>query len=103
MKNALLRRQLAEFGALLHHEWEHKRRVSAKISSPELDRLYDTARQNGALGGKILGAGGGGFLLLYCDYERKHMVSEKMMELGCTVTDFSLEPAGLQTWRVHHN
>jgi D-glycero-alpha-D-manno-heptose-7-phosphate kinase len=103
MKNAMLRRELGEFGELLHQEWEHKKRVSSKISDAQLDALYDTAREHGALGGKVTGAGGGGYMLLYCQTGRKHAVGEKLKELGCTITDFSFEPLGLQTWRVHHH
>lgn len=101
MKNALLRRRLDEFGELLHHVWEHKRRMSPKISTPELDEMYDVARREGALGGKITGAGGGGYMLLYCRYDRKHRVAEAVKQFGSVITDFAFEPMGLQTWRVN--
>jgi D-glycero-alpha-D-manno-heptose-7-phosphate kinase len=100
MKSALLRRHLDEFGRLLGEEWEYKKRVSDKISNASLDELYRAACKEGALGGKITGAGGGGFMLLYCDYERKHRVAEKMSEMGCSILDLRIEPLGLQTWRV---
>jgi D-glycero-alpha-D-manno-heptose-7-phosphate kinase len=100
MKNALLRRKLDDFGAMLHDEWQTKKKMSNRISSPELDSLYVAARNEGALGGKILGAGGGGYMLLYCQFGAKHRVAQRLTELGCTVTDFGLEPLGLQTWRV---
>jgi D-glycero-alpha-D-manno-heptose-7-phosphate kinase len=101
MKNALLRRELDNFGELLHREWQQKKTLSTRISNPQLDRLYETAREFGALGGKITGAGGGGYMLLYCPAERKHPVAAKLKELGCTIIDMSLEPMGLQTWRVN--
>lgn len=101
MKKALLRRQLDNFGELLHTEWQYKKTLSPKISNVELDRLYETAREYGALGGKITGAGGGGYMLLYCPVERKRPVAAKLKELGCTIIDISLEPLGLQTWRVN--
>jgi D-glycero-alpha-D-manno-heptose-7-phosphate kinase len=100
MKNAILRRELGDFGALLHEEWEHKQKVSSKISNAQLDALYQLARERGALGGKVTGAGGGGYMLLYCRSGKKHIVAEKLKEQGCTITDFSLEPSGLQTWRA---
>ncbi len=99
MKNALLRRELDDFGELLHREWQHKKTLSSRISNSQLDRLYEVAREYGALGGKITGAGGGGYMLLYCPAERKHSVAAKLKELGCTIVDMSLEPMGLQTWR----
>jgi D-glycero-alpha-D-manno-heptose-7-phosphate kinase len=101
MKNALLRRELDNFGELLHREWQYKKTLSSRISNPQLDRLYETAREHGALGGKITGAGGGGYMLLYCPIERKHSVAAKLKDLGCTIIDISLEPMGLQTWRAN--
>jgi D-glycero-alpha-D-manno-heptose-7-phosphate kinase len=103
MKNALLRRELDNFGELLHKEWQFKKTLSSKISNPQLDMLYDIARANGALGGKITGAGGGGYMLLYCPAERKHDAAAKLKELGCTIIDISFEPMGLQTWRRNSN
>ena len=73
MKNALLRGSLLEFGELLHQTWEHKKRFSKSITSSHIDALYKAGRENGAIGGKILGAGGGGYLLLFCKFEKKHI------------------------------
>ena len=101
MKNALLRRELDNLGELLHKEWQYKKMLSSKISNPRLDMLYETARELGALGGKITGAGGGGYMLLYCPADRKHSVATKLKELDCTILDISLEHMGLQTWRVN--
>jgi D-glycero-alpha-D-manno-heptose-7-phosphate kinase len=67
MKEALLCGDLERFGHLLDDAWQAKKRVSHRISSPRIDGLYQAAREQGALGGKITGAGGGGFLLLYCE------------------------------------
>jgi D-glycero-alpha-D-manno-heptose-7-phosphate kinase len=63
--------QLAEFGELLHEHWEHKRRRSARMSNPQIDEWYDLGRRNGALGGKLVGAGGGGFLMFYAEDHRR--------------------------------
>ncbi len=103
MKNALLRRHLNEFAELLHEEWEYKKKTSNEISNSRIDELYDVARANGALGGKISGAGGGGYMLLYCLFDKKHKVAEKLSALGCTVADFAFEPLGLQTWMVNRD
>jgi D-glycero-alpha-D-manno-heptose-7-phosphate kinase len=101
MKRALLRRELDNFGELLHREWQYKKTLSSRISNAQLDELYESAREYGALGGKITGAGGGGYMVLYCPIERKHAVAAKLKELGCTIIDIGLEPMGLQTWRVN--
>jgi D-glycero-alpha-D-manno-heptose-7-phosphate kinase len=64
-KEALESGQLIRFGEIMHEHWEHKRRRSAGISNPEIDAWYSLAMRNGAVGGKLVGAGGGGFLLFY--------------------------------------
>jgi D-glycero-alpha-D-manno-heptose-7-phosphate kinase len=101
MKNALLQHRLAEFGELLDAAWQAKRRMSDRISNPRIDELYDSARAAGALGGKVTGAGGGGYLLLYCDGNHKHDVARKMRELGAEVDEFAFENSGVRTWRVN--
>jgi D-glycero-alpha-D-manno-heptose-7-phosphate kinase len=100
MKDALLQRRLHDFGALLHEAWEAKKRMSNRISNDRIDMLYETARSLGAIGGKVTGAGGGGFMLFQCDYRSKHRVAQAMTELGAPVQDFAFEPAGLRTWRA---
>lgn len=101
MKEALLTRKFNEFGELLHWEWQAKKRLSPKISTSRIDELYDAARRAGAIGGKLTGAGGGGCLLLYCPFERKHAVASEMKARGCTIMDFTFAWNGLETWRVN--
>lgn len=100
MKNALLRGQLTEFGALLHDAWENKKKMAQQISNPFIDELYETARKNGALGGKVSGAGGGGYMFFYCPFDRKHLVAEALEKMGAQVVDFNFDFCGLQTWEV---
>jgi D-glycero-alpha-D-manno-heptose-7-phosphate kinase len=76
MREALFSEDLTGFGTMLDHGWQMKRRLSGKISSPEIDAWYAAAREAGALGGKITGAGGGGYMLLYCPVERQDDVRE---------------------------
>jgi len=57
----------ADFGALMHEHWEHKRKRSAGMSNPQIDEWYELGRKNGAVGGKLVGAGGGGFLMFYAE------------------------------------
>ena len=100
MKNALLQGQLTNFGRLLHEAWINKKQMARQITTATIDALYETARQYGALGGKILGAGGGGYLLLYCEFDKKHLIAEKLEKLGGQVVEFTFEKSGLQTWEV---
>jgi D-glycero-alpha-D-manno-heptose-7-phosphate kinase len=100
MKNALLQGQLNLFGELLHQAWIEKKQLAGPISNEKIDHLYHIALAKGALGGKILGAGGGGYLLLYCPYNRKHIIAAELEKVGGQITPFSFEDQGLTTWRV---
>lgn len=68
-------RNIIEFGKLLHKSWQIKKQLSKKISNPEIDSVYEKALKNGAVGGKLLGAGGGGFMLLFVKPENRQKVS----------------------------
>jgi D-glycero-alpha-D-manno-heptose-7-phosphate kinase len=80
------------FGRLLHRGWELKKQMASKISNGEIDDIYTTALKAGALGGKITGAGGGGFLLLYCPREKQYQVRDALRSLRELA--FHLEPDG---------
>ncbi len=98
MKDALLRGNLTEFGTLLGRAWDYKKQMSPKISNPHIDELYEAAMKHGAIGGKVTGAGGGGYMLLYCRYDAKHEVREALAALGAEAVDFQFDQAGLTTW-----
>jgi len=100
MKNALLLGRLDDFGQILHEGWEHKKKFSSKITNPVIDELYTEARKHGAIGGKLLGAGGGGYLLLFCEFDKKHIVAQKLEEMGGQIISFAFDFRGLQTWEV---
>ena len=72
------KRNLDEFGKLLNETWKVKKSLSSKITNPYLDAIYDTGKQAGALGGKLLGAGGGGFMLFFAPPERHKKIKEKL-------------------------
>lgn len=101
MKNLLLRGELNSFGELLHVAWESKKKFSPRITTPVIDELYKQARRNGAMGGKVIGAGGGGYMLLYCEFERKHDVVAALKKMGAAPTEFAFEARGVQNWRVN--
>ena len=100
MKDALLQRRCADFGDLLHRAWLEKRRMSPKISTSFIDQAYAEARRHGALGGKVTGAGGGGYMLFYCRFDRKHRVAEALAKMGGVVSEFAFESNGLTTWSM---
>ena len=82
------------FGLILHEHWENKKRRSALISSPDVDRWYSIARDCGATGGKIVGAGGGGFLLLYCPGPAKAAVREALAREGLREMTYAFDYDG---------
>jgi len=96
MKEALLCGDLEHFGNLLDDAWQAKKRVSLHISNPRIDHLYETARDRGALGGKITGAGGGGFLLLYAERACQDAVRSAMHREGVQEMAFAFDTQGAQ-------
>ena len=101
MKRALLRGELDDFGTYLHQAWEVKKKFAANITTPHIDEMYNAARRLGALGGKVTGAGGGGYLLLYCSFRKRHIVAEQLEKMGGQVIGFGFEFRGLQTWQTN--
>ena len=83
-----------QMGKVMHEAWLHKKRLSDRISSRDIDRMYETALEAGAIGGKIAGAGGGGFMLLYCPPERQPAVRDRLRQIGLKELPFSLERDG---------
>lgn len=98
MKAALLTGKLNDFGALLGEAWTQKKRMSPYITNERIDDLYELALKNGALGGKLTGAGGGGYILLFCDFAKKHRLIEALEGAEANVTEFAFESKGLTTW-----
>jgi D-glycero-alpha-D-manno-heptose-7-phosphate kinase len=96
MKEALLCGDLEHFGHLLDDAWQAKKRVSNRISNPHIDLLYQVACEHGALGGKITGAGGGGFLLLYSEPACHDAVRSAMQREGVQEMAFTFDGQGAQ-------
>jgi D-glycero-alpha-D-manno-heptose-7-phosphate kinase len=95
IKAALEQGDLERFGLLLDEHWQNKKRRSGKISDPNIDRWYEMAQENGALGGKIMGAGGGGFFMFYCPNNRKARLRQALAAAGLREMpyDFDFEGA----------
>jgi D-glycero-alpha-D-manno-heptose-7-phosphate kinase len=92
LRDELGRGSLDSFGDILHENWRLKKTLSASISSEEIDGWYESAKSAGALGGKLLGAGGGGFLMFYAHEERHAALERALQPLRCV--SFKLEPLG---------
>ena len=99
MTAALERGDIVTAGELLDESWIYKKQFSSKISNPQIDALYEAAKDEGAIGGKVSGAGGGGFMYFICRYDRKYSVAKRLQSMGARVTDFMFEPEGVITWR----
>ena len=93
-RSQLLRGNIDFLGQCLDRSWHAKRRLAPGVTDPWIDQWYETAREAGAAGGKITGAGGGGFLLLYCEPENQERVTAALEWLGLHRMDFQFEGSG---------
>ncbi len=91
-KEVLEAGDLARFGHLMHEHWQHKKRRSGGMSNPEIDKWYELAMANGAIGGKLIGAGGGGFLMFYT--EEKARLRHAMLGAGLREVRFRFDFEG---------
>jgi len=87
-------RDISEFGKLLHEGWKAKRSLSADVSNSHVEEIYGQAKSAGAIGGKLLGAGGGGFMLLFVPPSKQNEVKERLKKLICV--PFEFESSGSQ-------
>jgi D-glycero-alpha-D-manno-heptose-7-phosphate kinase len=101
MKESLEQGDLDRFGELLHLSWLNKRSLTENITNDFIDECYTAARDAGAVGGKITGAGGGGFMMLYCPQEHQTNVTGVLEGLGLRRLDFAFDHEGAQVmWAV---
>jgi D-glycero-alpha-D-manno-heptose-7-phosphate kinase len=100
IKNMLLKGRLNNFGELLGNAWGYKQQFSSKISSPEIDKLYTGALENGASGGKLLGAGGGGFFLFYSSGLNKSSLITYLQKNKLNIYPIKFDSRGMQSWQI---
>ena len=99
IKDCLIRKQLNEVGKALNVSWESKKTMAADISNGLIDSIYEAALKAGAIGGKISGAGGGGFLFFYCPGNNCYAVRKALEELNVgKIYNFEFSGKGLDTW-----
>lgn len=100
MKKALLKNELSKIGEILKVSWENKKQMAKGITTPLIDKIYQTAIDNGATGGKISGAGGGGFMIFYCDHSTRYDVIKSLAQFGGESKIYQFNDEGLTTWTV---
>ncbi len=100
MKEALLKGRLHEIGEILDFGFQQKRKMAAGISNELMDEIYETAKAAGATGGKISGAGGGGFMIFYCPGNTKYNVAKCLEKFGGVHRTYQFVEHGLTTWTV---
>ena len=99
MKEALLKGEVDRMGEILHFGWENKKQMAKAISNDMIDGFYNAAIEAGASGGKISGAGGGGFMIFYCPGNSRHAVIDALQGRGGKIQAFQFSNEGLLTWR----
>jgi len=100
MKEAMLMGRIHEIGEILDFGFEQKRKMAEGISNPLMEEIYDMAKSAGAKGGKISGAGGGGFMIFYCPVNTRYKVAEALSKFGGKVINYQFVKSGLLTWSV---
>jgi D-glycero-alpha-D-manno-heptose-7-phosphate kinase len=100
MKEAVLKGKLHEIGEILNFGFEQKRQMAEGISNPLIEEIYETAKKAGATGGKISGAGGGGFMIFYCPVNTKYNVINSLGRFGGTHRSYKFTDHGLTTWTI---
>lgn len=98
MKEALLKNEIDRIGEILAEGWKQKRQIAKGISSPFIDAIYDTALEAGASGGKISGAGGGGYMIFFCPGNSRYDVIEALHAINVHVQPYTFVSKGLYTW-----
>ena len=100
MKESLLRGKLDQFGEILDFGFQQKRQMAANISNNTIEEIYTAAKKAGATGGKISGAGGGGFMIFYCPNNTRYAVIETLNTFGGEIKKYSFTKYGLTTWTI---
>ena len=100
MKEALLRGNLDEIGKILDFGWQFKKQMASGITNSSIDTIYATAMQNGATGGKISGAGGGGYMFFYCPGNTRFKVIESLKQFGGYTERYEFTTEGLVSWTL---
>ena len=102
IKDSLLTKNIDAIGKLLHESWEMKKKFSDKISNFKINEMYDTGIKNGAVGGKLLGAGGGGYLLFFYSLKKRNQLVNALKKAGGEIMSFNFDSRGFYTWSAEN-
>jgi D-glycero-alpha-D-manno-heptose-7-phosphate kinase len=102
MKKSLQKSDLTQFGELLHNGWNMKKKFTKNVTTDYIDKLYDIGMKNGALGGKLTGAGGGGHMLFYCESPKQKKLIKEMSKLGIKKIDFKFHSDGAKILNLNN-
>lgn len=100
IKEVILKSQIDKIGEILHAGWHYKKSMAEGISTPLFEELYETAISAGSTGGKISGAGGGGFVFFYCPDNTRFSVAKALESMGGYVQPYNFTKKGLETWKT---
>ena len=100
IKICLLNGSVKEFGDLLDLSWQLKKKINKKSTNQYVDKCYKVARNNGALGGKLLGAGESGYLLIYSSPVYQKNIKDKLQALGAKFENFKFNEKGIEVWKT---
>jgi D-glycero-alpha-D-manno-heptose-7-phosphate kinase len=100
MKEAILKGDIDQIGPVLDFGWKYKKQIASGITNHLIDSIYDAALESGATGGKISGAGGGGFMIFYCPNNTRYEVIESLRKFGGTSHRYEFTNAGMTAWTI---
>lgn len=100
MRDAILNRNFGDIGDLLNEGWKYKKAMSNTITNSDIDKIYEVAINAGATGGKISGAGGGGFFMFYCPQNMRYNVTKELLKFGGKFRRFNFCYEGVNSWKV---
>lgn len=100
MKESILKGEIDSIGTLLNQSWNYKKQMAGEISNPRIDNIYETALKAGATGGKISGAGGGGYMFFYCPGNKRYDVVRVLSQFGGHEQKYEFIKRGLETWSI---
>lgn len=100
MKEAILKGEIDKIGEILDFGWKYKKQMAGGITNPLIDDIYQVAKKAGASGGKVSGAGGGGFMFFYCPKTTKYNVEQALKQFGGQIKRYEFTHEGLKTWTI---